>query len=105
MRIVWSQPAYDSLTDVLDYTLESFGLHQMIKMEDLIMDAIECLCSYPTLCPIIHEISNNKKEYRRLVVTQEISVIYYVGSEAVNIMFVWDVRRSLHNIYYYFDAF
>lgn len=103
MEIVWSEPAYDSLTDVLDYTIEAFGLRQMVIMEDTIIDSIEQLSLYPKSCPVIAEISNEEKEYRKLVVTKEVSVIYRVEDASVIIMFVWDVRRSLHNIYYFFN--
>lgn len=100
MKIRWSQHAYDSLTDVLDYTFDTFGLRQQSLMENTIMASIDKLGDFPTICPIIPEISNNVREYRKMVVTKEISIIYWIDGEFVNISFIWDTRRSLHQIYY-----
>lgn len=100
MKILWSQSAYDSLTDILDYSAESFGLKQAIKTEERIITAIERLEVFPTSCPVIPEISNEITEYRKLVVSHEITVIYRVEEDAVCIDFIWDIRRSLHQVYY-----
>lgn len=88
MKIRWSQHAYNSLTDVLDYSFETFGFLQQVAIEE-----------FPTMCPIIPEISNNMREYRKLVVSKEISVMYWLEDEYVNVSFIWDTRRSLHHIY------
>ena len=103
MQVKWSQRALDSLTDVLDYTLETFGYVQQAVMEDIILSGTDKLTSFPKMCPVIPEISNNLREYRKLVVTKEISVIYWCDEEYVNISFVWDTRRSLHQIFYLFN--
>ena len=102
MKIKWSQHAYDSLTDVLDYSLETFGFIQQLTMEEIILESISKLVDFPTMCPVIPEISNDERVYRQLVVTKEISVIYWTDTEYVNISFIWDTRRSLHNVYYIF---
>lgn len=104
MQIRWSQNALDSLTDVLDYSLETFGYVQQTVMEEIIMSSTEKLTSFPMMCPVISEISNDLREYRKLVVTKEISLIYWCDEEYVNISFVWDTRRSLHQIFYLFRA-
>lgn len=102
MKLKWSQHAYESLTDVLDYSYENFGYLQQLTMEEIIMSSIDKLVDFPNMCPVIPEISNNVREYRKLVVTREISVIYWYDEEFVNVSFIWDVRRSLHHIYYIF---
>ena len=102
MQARWSQRALDSLTDVLDYTLETFGYVQQEVMEEIIMSSTDKLISFPRMCPVIPEISNNIREYRKLVVTKEISLIYWCDDESVNISFVWDTRRSLHQVFYLF---
>lgn len=102
MKIKWSQHAYESLTDVLDYSYENFGFLQQLTMEEIIMSSIDKLVDFPNMCPVIPEISNNVREYRKLVVTREISVIYWYDEEFVNVSFIWDIRRSLHHIYYIF---
>lgn len=102
MKLKWSQHAYESLTDVLDYSYENFGYLQQLTMEEIIMSSIDKLVDFPNMCPVIPEISNNVREYRKLVVTREISVIYWYDEEFVNVSFIWDIRRSLHHIYYIF---
>ena len=72
-------------------------------MEEIIMASVDKLLDFPAMCPVIPEISNNVREYRKLVVSREISVIYWFDEEFVNITFIWDVRRSLHHIYYIFN--
>lgn len=99
MKIRWSQHAYNSLTDVLDYSLETFGFLQQVTIEEIILTSIEKLAEFPTMCPIIPEISNNVREYRKLVVSKEISVIYWIEDDYINVSFIWDTRRSLHHIY------
>ena len=76
MKIRWSQHAYNSLTDVLDYSLETFGFLQQVAIEDIIMTSID-----------------------KLVVSKEISVIYWLEDDYINVSFIWDTRRSLHHIY------
>lgn len=102
MQVRWSQQALFSLADVLDYSLEAFGYVQQAVMEDIILSSTEKLTSFPRMCPVIPEISNNLREYRKLVVTREISLIYWFDEEYVNISFVWDTRRSLHQVFYLF---
>lgn len=102
MKIRWSQHAYNSLTDVLEYSLDTFGYVQQMVMEEIIMSSIDKLASFPFMCPTIPEISSDRRVYRKLVITREISVIYWADDEFVNISFVWDIRRSLHQIYYIF---
>ncbi|MBQ0143322.1 MAG: type II toxin-antitoxin system RelE/ParE family toxin [Prevotellaceae bacterium] len=102
MKLKWSQHAYESLTDVLDYSYENFGYLQQLTMEEIIMSSIDKLVDFPNMCPVIPEISNNVREYRKLVVTREISVIYWYDEEFVYVSFIWDIRRSLHHIYYIF---
>lgn len=100
MQIRWSQHAYDSLNDVLDYTLDTFGYVQQMVMEEIIISSIDKLISFPFMSPVIPEISNNIRQYRKLVITREISVIYWCDSDFVYISFIWDTRRSLHQVYY-----
>lgn len=100
MKIRWSKHAFESLNDVLEYSLESFGYIQQLAIEEIIVSTIEKLASFPYMCPIIPEISDSSKQYRKLVVTREISVIYWCDEEHVNISFIWDTRRSLHQIFY-----
>lgn len=102
MKVRWSQHAFESLTDVLDYSLENFGHIQQLAMEDIIVSSTDKLVSFPFMCPVISEISNEQREYRKLVVTKEISLIYWCDEEYVNISFVWDTRRSLHHVFYIF---
>lgn len=102
MKLKWSQHAYESLTDVLDYSYENFGYLQQLTMEEIIMSSIDKLVDFPNMCPVIPEISNNVREYRKLVVTREISVIYWYDEEFVYVSFIWDIRRSLHHIYHIF---
>ncbi|MCQ2254325.1 MAG: type II toxin-antitoxin system RelE/ParE family toxin [Bacteroidaceae bacterium] len=99
MKIRWSLHAYDSLSDVLDYSGEAFGYLQKMVMEEIIITSITKLADFPKMCPVIPEISNDVREYRKMVVTKEISVVYWLDDENVNISFVWDTRRSLHNIF------
>jgi hypothetical protein len=51
------------------------------------------------MCPVIPEVSNNVREYRKLVVSKEISVIYWIEDDYISVSFIWDTRRSLHHIY------
>lgn len=66
---------------------------------EIILTSIEKLAEFPTMCPIIPKISNNVREYRKLVVSKEISVIYWIEDDYINVSFIWDTRRSLHHIY------
>ena len=100
MRIIWSRHAYNSLSDVLDYSEESFGLERAEKMKEKILCSIDRLGVFPVCSPVIAEISSETAVYRKLVVTREISVIYRVQNDDVLIDFIWDIRRSLHHLYY-----
>ena len=100
MKILWAQRAYDSLADILDYSEGSFGHKQAERIEERILTAIERLRVFPASCAVIPEISNDLTKYRKLVISHEISVIYRAEEDAIRIDFIWDIRRSLHQIYY-----
>lgn len=105
MTITWLQPALDSLSDVVDYSIEYFGTRQATNIVDDIYAAVEKLNVFPLMCPVIPEISNEATIYRRLKINKLLSVIYRVQDDTIYIMFVWDNRRSLHNIFYFFNNY
>lgn len=104
MKIVWSQPALDSLSDVLDYSVEYFGTRVAAKTENAIFSAVEILGTYPLMGFIIQDISSESRIYRRKSISKYLSVIYRVEDDTIYIMFVWDSRRSLHNVFYFFNT-
>lgn len=100
MEILWTQNAYDSLSDILDYSAAYFGINQVDVIEAKIQEAVDRIALFPKSCPVIPEISNATKIYRKLVVSHEISIIYKEEDSVLWIEFVWDIRRSLHHIFY-----
>lgn len=105
MTITWLQPALDSLSDVVDYSIEYFGTRQATNIVDNIYAAVEKLYMFPLIGPVIPEISNEATIYRRLKINKLLSVIYRVHDDTIYIIFVWDNRRSLHNIFYTFNNY
>lgn len=105
MTITWLQPALDSLSDVVDYSIEYFGTRQATNIVDNIYATVENLNVFPLMGAVIPEISNETTIYRRLNINKQLSVIYRVQDDTIYIMFVWDNRRSLHHIYYFFNNY
>lgn len=103
MKVIWLQPALDSFSDVLDYSIEYFGTRIATRTEEEIFSAIDKLERLPYLGQVMPEISNDIVSYRRINVNKLLSVIYRVEGDIIYIMFIWDNRRSLHNIYYFFN--
>lgn len=97
------QPALDSLADVLDYTIEQFGSAIASRTENEIFSTVESIETFPFIGSVIPEISDDRYTYRRLQVSRQLSVIYRLKDDIIYIMFVWNSRRSLHNIYYFFN--
>lgn len=102
MTVTWLQPALDSFSDVVDYSIEYFGTRKASNTVDAIYAAVEKLELFPLIGSVIPEISNDKRKYRKISVSKQLSIVYRVEAETVFVMFVWDSRRSLHNIFYFF---
>lgn len=102
MKVIWLEPALDSFSDVLDYSIEYFGTRIATRTEEELFSAIGTLESFPFIGSVIPEISNDSVSYRRLNVNKLLSLIYRVEGDIIYIMFIWDNRRSLHNIFYFF---
>ena len=103
MKVIWIQPALDSLSDMWDYSVEYFGTRVASRTENDIFSAVDRLECFPHLDSVIEEISNDIREYRRINISKSLSVIYRIENDTIYIVFVWDNRRSLHNIYYFFN--
>lgn len=103
MKVIWLQPALDSLSDVWDYSVGAFGIPTATETENGIFSAIDRLEVFPLMGSIVEEISNELREYRRIKIRKTLSVIYRIEYDTIYIVFVWDNRRSLHNIFYFFN--
>ena len=103
MKVIWLQPALDSLSDMWDYYVEYFGTRVASRTKNAIFSAVDRLECFPHLDSVIEEISNDIREYRRINISKSLSVIYRIENDTIYIVFVWDSRRSLHNIYYFFN--
>jgi toxin ParE1/3/4 len=86
MRIRWTKPAADDLTQISDYTEENFGPSQARRAATTIYEAVDSLAKFPR-----RGRPGKKPETRELVISELPFLVVYRNSGSVI-----EVMRILH---------
>ena len=90
LPVRWSPYAKDDLADTLGYLEQSFGIDAALKLIEAIDKTINLIAEFPQMYPR----SNNSPAIRKAVITKQTSLIYRVKRSEIQILHVWDNRRS-----------
>jgi len=90
LPVHWSPYAKDDLADTLEYVEESFGTDAALKLVEAIDKTVNLIAEFPQMYPR----SNNRPTLRKAVITKQTSLIYRIKRSEIQILHVWDNRRS-----------
>lgn len=95
MKIVWTAKAKDDATQVLQYTRETFGVRQFVKVRDFLRGVPAFLRQSPRAAPLEQALSFSGAEYRALIFRPRLKVIYRIDdSDSITIVRVWNTYQD-----------
>lgn len=94
MKTVWSEQASDSLLQISSYIKEEFGVKYQQKFLLEISRVSTLLEKTPNLGQTEPLLKDAPVLYRSIVVNRINKIVYYVGTEFIEIVALWDVRRE-----------
>lgn len=96
MVAVWSKPALESLSEVLDYTYETFGKKQVPIISDKIAQTVGRLQMFPLSSAVIPRIEG--RNLRMAVVVSTLKILYEVKRDTILIHFIWNSNMDIDSV-------
>lgn len=93
MKVIWKEPATRRLIGIYRFVAEN-SPSAALRIYDEIIDRADQLADHPEMASRELSLEGEPEDFRSLVVDGTYKVIYYIESEAVNIIDVWDCRQS-----------
>lgn len=84
-EIIWSEEAYQDYSDNIEYLLAEWGVSAAQEFSDNVASILNSLPSYPYLFP-----ATNYKRIRKGTVCKQISILYRVYSDRIEILRFWN---------------
>ena len=91
-QIIWSPIAEETYLKILQDIRVKWSIKEAIAFDNKVEDLISKLKSFKDLCPPSGKHSN----YRRCVISKQISVVYTVRKNIIELVTFYD-NRSEHN--------
>ena len=91
-EVIWSELAQDTYIQFLKYLLDNNKSNAAIAFDEKVESLIERLQQFKELCPP----SNKIKQFRKCVITAQVSLIYRTSANLVEIVAFVD-NRSKHD--------
>lgn len=97
MRIEWSEDALGDLREIISYVSSSFGGRKAIEVFGEIRDAVNLLSDYPFMGKVFVKDTMMSGTYYT-VPSKLHQIVYFVDSETINIVAVWNNRRDIRRL-------
>jgi len=94
MQVKWYKRATKMLDSALKYALDNFGELAAIRFYGRIKHFEALLAANPQIGRIEPLLSHRKREYRSIVVHDCFKLIYYIGSDSICIIALWNCRQN-----------
>lgn len=99
MKIVWTAKAKDDAAKVLQYTRETFGARQFVKVRDFLRGVPAFLRQSPRAAPMEQALIFTGEEYRALLFRPRIKVIYRIdNTDSITIVRIWNTYQDPSSI-------
>jgi plasmid stabilization system protein ParE len=89
-KVVWSETAGKGISDILEYLRENFSIRERQRFFTLLMAFEKNVIAFPFLYPA----TRKSKQVRRAVLSKELSVVYVVKKERIEVVWVVDTRQN-----------
>ncbi len=93
MRILWLELAEEDLDSIYLFYAKDKNIKDVHKIYNEILDA-ESLADFPQMASIELDLSEEREEYRFLIVRKYFKLIYFIEDESIFIAAVWDCRQN-----------
>lgn len=93
-KIIWSDEALSNLKNVIAYLEEQWTAKEISKFARLLDKQINLIKNNPFIFPK----SETVKEYRKSVLTKQITIYYTVTEEKIKIISLFDNRQNPQKI-------
>jgi len=90
-KIVWSDLAYLSFTDIANYLTEHYSIEAAIRFDEEVEYLLEKLESFEHLCPPYER----RPTLRKCVINRHSSLLYRVDGKTIHLVSFFD-NRGLH---------
>ena len=95
LPVLWTPVALQSLSEVLDYTFNTFGGNQLVKLSEQIDATVERIAAFPFAGKEETDLTNQTGvKYHSFAVIKEIKLIYTISTEAVYVEYVKNNRQD-----------
>lgn len=90
-KIVWSDLAYLSYTDISTYLSDNYSLDTAIRFDDEVNKLLDNLASFKSLCPKYKP----RPPLRKCLINRYSSFLYRIDGKTIHLITFFD-NRSLH---------
>jgi len=94
MKAVWSEQARNQLKDTSDYIEKEYGVMSKNNFLQEVRRIVTLLEENPNLGKIEALLEEAPVLYRSIVVNRLNKIVYFINSDRIDIVAVWDVRRE-----------
>jgi|GEM_PF-1210956 hypothetical protein len=94
MEIVWTEFAYDTLFETLLFVRKKWSHRVVWGVRKAIYDKVLSLKNFPLQGEKVIVECREEVDVRILLVNKRTKIFYFIYSEKVYIVMVWDVRRD-----------
>ena len=98
LRLEWTDDASESLDDIMEYLLETFGISSVIKLRDEIDSYVNTLLKNPYAGRREPFLEGRRYVYRSIVINSINKIVYRTECDVLYIIDIWDMRRSPENL-------
>ena len=89
-KIIWSDEALKNLKSIIAYLESRWSKKEISKFAGLLDKNVNLIKDNPLLFPK----SNLRREYRKAVISKQVSLYYMIDNQTVTIITLWDNRQN-----------
>ncbi|MEM1121648.1 MAG: type II toxin-antitoxin system RelE/ParE family toxin [Bacteroidota bacterium] len=90
-KIVWSDLAYLSYTDISDYISENYSLDKAIQFDETVEKLLENLRIFNHFCPVYQP----RPQLRKCTINKYSSLLYRIDGNTIQLISFFD-NRGIH---------
>lgn len=94
MKIVWTKTSEITLTEIIDYIEDKFGVLISEKYYYDVLKTVANIEENPELFPIYQQGNETRKE----VINKKTILYYQIQKENINLLAFYDVRNGTHKL-------
>lgn len=92
LPIIWSPASRDEYAHLLAYLEREYGLESALRFMDKTDAALDQISSFPE-----SGVPTLKETIRKKVINKQISVLYQIDEETIELLHFWDNRQNPEN--------